>query len=128
MSVGQIILYTIIALAIFSYLRKFINYKRIRQHNAAEIIKRLKLNNVLLLDVRTEPERKKGCIKGSVHIPLHQLKRRQDELNKFKNKEIVCYCRSGNRSLNAAVFLKKQGFTVSNLRGGIVSWNNLNQR
>ena len=91
MNTGQILLYTIIALVILSYLRKFINYKRIRQHDAEEIIKRLKLNNILMLDVRTEPERKQGYIKGSVHIPLHQLRRRQDELTKFKNKEIVCY-------------------------------------
>ncbi len=124
MSTGQIILYALIALILFNYLRKYLNSRKIEHHDAAEISKRLKSsNNLLLLDVRTDPERKKGHIKGSVHIPLNQLRRRQQELEKFKNKEIVCYCRTGNRSLNAAVYLQKHGFNASNLKGGIVTWN-----
>jgi rhodanese-related sulfurtransferase len=124
LSTGQIILYVFIALILFNYLRRFINNRRIAHHDAAEISKRLKnQNNMLLLDVRTDPERKKGHIKGSLHIPLNQLRRRKQELERFKNKEIVCYCRTGNRSLNAAVFLQKNGYNASNLKGGIVSWN-----
>ena len=124
MSTGQIILYALIALILFNYLRRFINNRRITHHDSAEISKRLKnQNNMLLLDVRTEPEWKKGHIKGSIHIPLNQLRRRKQELEKFRNKEIVCYCRTGNRSLNAAVFLQKNGFNASNLKGGIVTWN-----
>ncbi len=128
MSAGQIILYVVIAFVMLSYVRKFINNKKIRHYDSDEISKRLKTNNVLLLDVRTEPERKKGHIKGSVHIPLNQLRSRQEELTKFKNKEIVCYCRSGNRSLNAAVFLQKHGFNASNLKGGMVAWNFQNHK
>jgi rhodanese-related sulfurtransferase len=128
MSAGQIILYVVIAFIMLSYVRKFINNKKIRHYDSDEISKRLKTNNVLLLDVRTEPERKKGHIKGSVHIPLNQLRSRQEELTKFKNKEIVCYCRSGNRSLNAAVFLQKHGFNASNLKGGMVAWNYQNHK
>ena len=123
MSAGQIILYVIIALILISYVRKFINNKRVNHYDSEEISKRLKTNNVILLDVRTVPERKKNHIKGSIHIPLNQLRSRQEELDKFKNKEIVCYCRSGNRSLNAAVFLQKHGFNASNLKGGITAWN-----
>lgn len=129
MSTGQIILYALIALILFNYLRKYLNTRKIKHHDADEISKRMKSsNNLLLLDVRTEPERKKGHIKGSVHIPLNQLRRRQQELEKFKNKEIVCYCRTGNRSLNAAVYLQKHGFNASNLKGGIVTWNYQNHR
>ncbi len=128
MNLTQIILYTITALVLISYLRKFINNKKIRHYDSEEIIKRLKMNNMILLDVRTVPERKREFIKGSIHIPLNQLRSRQEELNKFKNKEIVCYCRSGNRSLSAASFLKKHGYNVANLKGGITSWNYLNRK
>jgi rhodanese-related sulfurtransferase len=128
MSAGQIILYVVIALVVLSYLRKFINNRKINHYDSDEIIKRLKTNNVLLLDVRTVPERKKGHIKGSVHIPLNQLRSRQEELSKYKNKEIVCYCQSGSRSLNAAVFLQKHGYNASNLKGGIAAWNYQNHR
>ncbi|HSD62636.1 MAG TPA: rhodanese-like domain-containing protein [Ignavibacteriaceae bacterium] len=128
MSIGQIILYVIAALVLISYVRKFVNNKKIRHYDPEEIIKRMKMNNVILLDVRTIPERKKNHIQSSIHIPLNQLRSRQEELSKYKNKEIVCYCRSGNRSLNAAAFLQKQGFNAANLKGGITAWNYRSQR
>ncbi len=129
MSTGQIVIYAFIALILFSYVRKFLNNKKIGHYDADEVSKKLKSqNNILLLDVRTDPERKRSHIKGSVHIPLNQLRKRQTELEKFKNKEIVCYCRSGNRSLNAAVFLQKHGYNASNLKGGLTEWNYRNQK
>ena len=129
MSIGQIILYLLIGFVLITYIRKFLNNRKIEHHNPLDISKRMKnQNNMLLLDVRTEPERKRGHIKGSVHIPLNQLRKRQQELEKYKNKEIVCYCRSGNRSLNAAVFLQKHGFNASNLKGGISAWNYQNRK
>lgn len=129
MSAGQIIIYLFIGFIIFSYLRKFLNNKKIEHYDPIEIHKRMKdQNNMLLLDVRTDPERKRGHIKGSVHIPLNQLRKREQELEKYKGKEIVCYCRSGSRSLNAAVFLHKKGFNASNLKGGISAWNYQNQK
>ncbi len=129
MSTGQIILYILIGFVIFSYIRKFLNNRKIEHRDPGEISKRMKnQNNMLLLDVRTDSERKRKHIQGSVHIPLNQLRKRQQELEKYKNKEIVCYCASGNRSINAAVFLQKHGFNASNLKGGISAWNYLNQK
>lgn len=128
MSTGQIILYLLIGLIIYTYIKKIWNNRKIVHHDPADITKRIKnQNNILLLDVRTDPERQRGHIKGSIHIPLNQLRKRQSEIEKYKNKEIVCYCRSGSRSLNAAVFLKKYGFNASNLKGGITAWNYQNQ-
>ena len=80
-------------------------------------------NDLILLDVRTIPEHKSQSIKGSLHIPLQELDRRKSELNKYKNKVIICYCQSGNRSRIAAVKLKKFGFNSANLGGGIKNWN-----
>jgi len=54
---------------------------------------------------------------------LYELGTRSDELLKYKDKEIICYCRSGNRSLTAAAKLKKKGFNSANLKGGIIRWN-----
>ena len=81
------------------------------------------ISALVLLDVRTDGERKRGSIKGSFHIPLATLHSSQNELKKFKGAEIICYCRTGNRSLNAAAKLNKLGFNAANLRGGIVRWN-----
>ena len=83
---------------------------------------------MVLLDVRTRGERAAQHIQGSLHIPLHQLEKRIDELQKHQNKEIICYCQTGSRSLSAAIRLKKHGFTVANLKGGIAEWNFVHRR
>jgi rhodanese-related sulfurtransferase len=123
MSATQILIYVLIALIVLSTVRKAINKRKVKHYNAEETNAKLKTRSILLLDVRTDAERKARNIKGSIHIPLNQLNRRAEELKKYKDKEIVCYCRSGNRSLNAALILQKQGFNVANLSGGISHWN-----
>lgn len=124
MTTGQIFLYALIALLVFYVIRKFLLIKSIKHYSAQEASQKIKSErNVVLLDVRTETERKQGSIRGSFHVPLTSLGSSENELKKFKNAEIICYCRTGNRSLNAAAKLKKLGFNASNLRGGIIRWN-----
>ncbi len=74
-----------------------------------------------LLDVRTPQENAAQAIEGSYLIPLQELGFRMSELP--KNKEIVVYCRVGNRSAYACSHLSRLGYQVKNLEGGIVSWN-----
>src|SRR5690606_5924978 len=98
--------------------------KTIKQYSpAAALAKVKKEKNVVFLDVRTERERKQSLIKGSYHIPVTDLQEKEQELKKFKDAEILCYCQTGSQSLNAAAKLKKMGFNASNLRGGMVRWN-----
>jgi phage shock protein E len=124
MTTEQIILYALIALIAFYFIRKIFLIKSIKHYSAQEASQKIKKErNVVLLDVRTDNERKQGSIRGSFHIPLTSLNSNQGELKKFKSAEIICYCRTGNRSLNAAAKLKKLGFNVANLRGGIIRWN-----
>ena len=124
MTTGQIFLYAFIALIAFYAVRKFFLIKSIKHYSAQEASQKIKKErNVVMLDVRTDNERRQGSIKGSYHIPLTSLSSSQNELKKFKAAEIICYCRTGNRSLNAASKLKKLGFNASNLRGGIIRWN-----
>ena len=124
MTTGQIFLYAFIALIVFYAIRKFFLIKSIKHYSAQEASQKIKKErNVVMLDVRTDNERRQGSIKGSYHIPLTSLSSSQNELKKFKAAEIICYCRTGNRSLNAASKLKKLGFNASNLRGGIIRWN-----
>ena len=80
----------------------------------------------LLLDVREPSEYKGelGHISGSLLIPLTELPTRAKELEEHRNRQIIAICRSGVRSTTAAAILTALGFEqVSNLRGGMVDWN-----
>ena len=124
METGQIIIYVIIALIGMQIIRRMFLVRSIKQYSPVELSQRMKNSReVVLLDVRTPAEIKSQSIKNSLHIPLAQLTSRVNELTKYKNKEIVCCCQTGSRSISAASKLKKQGFTTANLKGGIVRWN-----
>ena len=71
----------------------------------------------IILDVGEDMERLVFSIPGSYHIPLGQLRKRMDELD--KNKLIMVYCAIGVRSYNAARILSQNGFKdVKVLSGG----------
>lgn len=124
MTTGQIILYIFIALIVFYIGKKIYLIKSIKQYSPADAHAKVKKErNVVFLDVRTERERKQSSIKGSYHIPVTDIKEKGQELKKFKDAEIICYCQTGNRSLTAASKLKKMGFNATNLSGGMVRWN-----
>ena len=108
--------YVILGLFLIFYLRRFLVTRTIVQYSPREVEEKLSVNRgVFLLDVRTEKEWRQGHIKGAHHIPLHKLGRRFDELEKHRNKEIICYCQTGNRSIAAAVRLKRMGYTAAML-------------
>ena len=129
MDTGQLFLYTLIAFAAFYIIRKMILIKSIKHYSPVDAFNKLrKGNSALFLDVRSAAERKGQKINGSLHIPLPEINSRYNELIKFKGKEIICYCRTGNRSLSAAAKLKRQGFDVANLKGGITQWSSAGLR
>lgn len=80
--------------------------------------------NAVLLDVREAKERQEGgTIVNAIHIPLGDLKNQLNRIEKYKEKPIIAYCRSGHRSATACSALRKAGFSqVYNLRGGIMAW------
>jgi rhodanese-related sulfurtransferase len=75
----------------------------------------------LLLDVRTPVEHIDAAIEGSYLLPVQELASRVGELP--RGREIVVYCRVGNRSAFAASYLARLGYKVKNLEGGILAWN-----
>jgi len=80
--------------------------------------------DAVFVDVREKKElNQAGLIRGAVHIPLSGLKKNIGQLEKYRSRPIIVYCRSGNRSMSAAATLKKAGFErVYNLSGGIMAW------
>ncbi len=75
-----------------------------------------------LLDVRNPPELLvDGKIAGAVNIPLPELQQRAGEVP--AGRPVVCVCKSGMRSTNAAGFLRQKGCDASSLLGGMNAWS-----
>lgn len=80
-----------------------------------------KKGDFLLLDVRQPEEYEAGHIPGAMLIPLGELEARWEEL--ARDKKIITYCRSGHRSMAAAIALCGLGFKdVHTIKGGILNW------
>jgi rhodanese-related sulfurtransferase len=78
-------------------------------------------DNIHLIDVRTEAEVSAGVIDGAIHIPLHLLPLKADEIP--QDKTVVVYCRTGARSAQACAFMTQKGFqNMHTPSGGIMAW------
>lgn len=118
--------YIIFAVILFLMLFKngitseLLNIKNIK---VSELVDVLKDKEAVLVDVRTIPEYVQGHVKESINIPLNEVSSEKlDENGIKKDKTIYLICRSGNRSLTAAIKLKKQGYNVVNVKGGMTYW------
>ncbi|XEC97200.1 rhodanese-like domain-containing protein [Paenibacillus tarimensis] len=74
-----------------------------------------------LVDVREREEWVEGHIAEARLIPLSELQDRLDELN-GEDKPLVMVCRSGNRSGKACDYLQQLGYSVVNVKGGMLNW------
>ena len=76
-----------------------------------------------LLDVREDIERSDFNI-GGRHYRLRRLQDMDiEEIDDLKEKEVICYCRSGNRSQMACAILEHLGFkNTVNVAGGTIDW------
>jgi rhodanese-related sulfurtransferase len=79
--------------------------------------------NLFLLDVREPAEHEAFDIGGTL-LPLgHIISMQIEVLEDHRDQEIICYCRSGQRSMQAALMLGSMGFSnVKNLTGGMLGW------
>jgi thioredoxin len=92
---------------------------------AAEARALIEKKDPLILDVRTPQEFYSGHLQGAKLIPLQQLVERLSEIRDYKDRDIVVYCRSGNRSTVAGELLIREGFKkIYNIRSGIRGWIN----
>ena len=78
--------------------------------------------SIVLVDVRTSEEYAAGHIPGAILIPLSELAAEADGQLPDKDAKIIVYCRSGNRSAQAAELLDGLGYTRIYDMGGIVDW------
>lgn len=92
--------------------------------SVSELKARLDANEeITLVDVREPHEHAEFNIGGTL-VPLGKITSMMiDDIEDLKDKEVICYCRSGNRSMQASLMLETFGFSnVKNLTGGMLEW------
>lgn len=115
----------VLAMLGMTYLTQII-YK-IKSVSAAEAIGLINRQDAVVVDVGEPAEFQTGHLPHAINMPLTKLASNLGALNKHKNKPIIIACRAGNRSIKAAITLKKSGFeNVYSLAGGLLAWQKEN--
>jgi rhodanese-related sulfurtransferase len=123
MSFASLLGIVLLVFVVLLLLRQVYFNRQVRHYTVEQVARKLKFKlPLVLLDVRTAGENRRGHIPGSLNIPLHELSSRSAELEPYRHREIVVYCATGNRSVIATHFLQKHGFSAANLRGGFTAW------
>jgi rhodanese-related sulfurtransferase len=84
---------------------------------AAELIEA----GATLIDVRRVYEFQAGHLEGATNIEMNELSSRAGEID--RERPVVFYCRTGNRSSMAAAAFAEAGYDAHNLAGGIEAWS-----
>lgn len=95
------------------------NYEKIPQEKAKEMMDK---ESVTILDVRTPEEFRSGHIPGAICIPNETIGTEEIPQLPDKDRTILVYCRSGQRSQNASLKLVRLGYTAVKDFGGIIDW------
>ena len=80
----------------------------------------INLNDYIIIDVRSRREFRETHIKGSINIPLPEVKRNIGTYVRDKKRKLLICCQSGIRSARAVEILENMGYIEAyNLKGGI---------
>ncbi|WP_226042680.1 rhodanese-like domain-containing protein [Natrinema sp. DC36] len=102
--------------------------QRIDEISAEEAINRHGDGEVVFVDVRDENELDDGLIPGTEHVPRGMIEFKADPTSNYHNlafdpdKQYVCYCAVGLRSAFVTDRLRRMGYDIVNLDGGIKAW------
>ena len=95
-------------------------YEKITAQKAKDLI--LQKDGICILDVRTREEYQEGHIKGAICIPNEEILEEEPKELADKQQVILVYCRSGNRSRQAAQKLADMGYERVMEFGGLLDW------
>ncbi len=96
------------------------SYQQISMEKAMELMETQE--NYIILDVRTQKEFAQKHIPGAICVPNETIGSNEIPELPQKDQLILVYCRSGNRSKQAAEKLAKLGYTNIMEFGGIIDW------
>ncbi len=80
--------------------------------------------DLLVVDVRSKEDYDNGHIEGSINIPYDEFESRISEIEEYKDKTVLLYCTSGNKSEKDSKILAKKGFkNVYNATDGVAEYD-----
>jgi rhodanese-related sulfurtransferase len=96
--------------------------REIKTEEAYELLKNSK--DLFVVDVRTKEEYSHGHLKDAVLIPYDEISFKIEQIKQYRNKPILVYCRTRNKSNIAAQILARNGFNqIYILSEGIIGWS-----
>lgn len=99
------------------------SFRQTHEISVLEAVQLINRRDAVMLDVRDTGDYAAGHITHAKHIPEAQLQERMKELERFKTRPVVVYCRSGTRAGTISALLRKNGFAEAfALRGGVAAW------
>ena len=110
----------LVLIGVTNFAPKTTGYRQVTTEEAVNIMQTEE--NYVILDVRTAQEFASGHIPGAVLLPNETIGTEDIPLLPDKDQLILVYCRSGNRSKQAAEKLAQLGYTNIVEFGGINSW------
>lgn len=118
------------ALLVFTVLLYGVNDSDYENLSVTDVHERLQsgATDFVLIDVRTLPEYTGplGHLNDAPLFPIQELAETYEKLKSYQDKgqDLILYCRSGNRSGQAAKYLSDKGFdNLYNMNGGMRAWN-----
>ena len=112
--------FAILAMLIGGELRR--RFSNVREITPGEATRMLNHENAIMVDMRSDKEYREGHIVNAMHTPADKNGTR-GKLEKYRDRSLIVYCRSGQQSAKLSGQLSKQGYTsVYNLKGGVLAW------
>jgi len=92
--------------------------------STAQLVTLVNTKNAMVVDLRDAKDFKSGCIVDAVNIPFSQVERRKTEIK--TDVPVVLVDKIGQHAGSVGAKLKKEGFDVYRLGGGMEEWKNSN--
>lgn len=90
---------------------------------ASEAVRLMNTEDAVVVDTRSAADFKKSHILNARHVPIAGIEERAKEISKQTDRTVICYCGIGNVAPQAALKLRKLGYSRAHaLKGGINAW------
>ncbi|MBI3898126.1 MAG: rhodanese-like domain-containing protein [Gammaproteobacteria bacterium] len=115
-------LIVVVALLVGPTLMQYLN--GIQSLTPAQLVQMVNRQNAVVVDVSESNDYSTGHVPNAINVPYSSLHQAVASLDKYKTRPLVVTCRTGSRSLKAALLLRrKYEFpSVHKLSGGLAAW------